>query len=80
MRASHARSRTGGVLLLVLASCVLWPQVAAAKPAVKIAKLGKPRGGQFNDWFNSVSLSADEHWLAASDISGVIQIWQLDTS
>jgi len=43
----------------------------------EIAKLGKPRGGQFNDWLSSLSVSSDEHWLAASDISGQIQIWQL---
>lgn len=43
----------------------------------EIAKLGKPRGGQFNDWISAISLSADEKWLAAADISGHVQIWQL---
>ncbi len=43
----------------------------------EVAKLGKPRGGQFNDWISAISLSADEKWLAAADISGHVQIWQL---
>lgn len=43
----------------------------------EVAKLGKPRGGQFNDWISAISLSTDEKWLAAADISGHVQIWQL---
>lgn len=43
----------------------------------EIAKVGKPRGGQFFDWLSSISLSPDENWLAATDISGHVQMWQL---
>ena len=43
----------------------------------EIAKAGKPRGGQFTDWLSAFSLSPDERWLAAADISGHVQIWEL---
>jgi WD40 repeat protein len=43
----------------------------------EVAKIGKPRGGQFTDWLSAVSLSPDERWLAAADISGHVQLWQL---
>lgn len=45
----------------------------------EIAKIGKPRGGQFTDWLSAISLSPDERWLAAADISGHVQIWQLES-
>jgi hypothetical protein len=35
------------------------------------------RGGQFNDWINAISLSPDGKWLAAAEISGHTQVWQL---
>lgn len=43
----------------------------------ELAKLGKPRGGQFTDWLSAVSVSADEKLLAATDISGFVQLWQV---
>lgn len=43
----------------------------------ELAKGGKPRGGQFTDWLSAVSLSPDERWLAAADISGLVQLWEL---
>jgi WD40 repeat protein len=43
----------------------------------EIAKAGKPRGGQFTDWLSAISVSPDERWLAASDISGHVQLWEL---
>jgi WD40 repeat protein len=43
----------------------------------EIAKAGKPRGGQFTDWLSAISVSSDERWLAASDISGHVQLWEL---
>ena len=43
MRATpRVRSRSGGALLLALAGCALLPQAVAAKPAVKIKKVGLP--------------------------------------
>lgn len=41
------------------------------------ARLGQPRGGQFTDWLSAFSLSPDELRLAAADISGCIQFWEL---
>lgn len=43
----------------------------------EVAKIGQPRGGQFTDWLSAISLSPDERWLAAADISGHVQVWQL---
>ena len=43
----------------------------------EIAKTGKPRGGQFTDWFSAIALSPDERWIAAADISGQVQTWEL---
>jgi WD40 repeat protein len=40
-----------------------------------VAEVGKPRGGQFKDWFHAVSWSADGRWLAAADMAGAVQIW-----
>jgi WD40 repeat protein len=49
-------------------------QVADGK---EVAQLGKPRGGQFKDWFHAVALSADQQWLAAADISGRVFVWKM---
>lgn len=43
----------------------------------EVAKFGQPRGGQFTDWLSAITLSPDEKWLAAADISGHVQVWQL---
>lgn len=48
-------------------------QVADGK---EVAVLGAPRGGQFKDWLSAVALSPDEGWVAAADISGLVQVWQ----
>jgi hypothetical protein len=42
-----------------------------------VKELGKPRGGQFKDWFHSLSFSADGRWLAAGDMAGAVQVWSL---
>ena len=42
-----------------------------------IKELGQPRGGQFKDWFHSLALSHDNRWLAAADIAGRVQVWEL---
>lgn len=43
----------------------------------QVVTLGKPRGGQFKDWLSSVALSPDETKLAATDIAGMVHIWQV---
>lgn len=52
-------------------------RMTAASDGKELAKLGKPRGGQFTDWLSAVSLSPDERYAATSDISGHVQVWQL---
>lgn len=41
-----------------------------------IKELGKPRGGQFKDWFHAISFSPDGTRVAAADMAGFIHIWQ----
>lgn len=52
-------------------------RVLQVEDGKEVAKFGKPRGGQFNDWISAICLSPDEQWLAAADISGHVQVWQL---
>lgn len=42
-----------------------------------IKELGKPRGGQFKDWLHALSISADGRWVAAADMIGGVQVWEL---
>ena len=39
--------------------------------------LGSPRGGQFKDWFSAVSISPDQKRIAAADIAGTVQVWEI---
>ncbi|HEX3149338.1 MAG TPA: hypothetical protein VHR66_14790 [Gemmataceae bacterium] len=55
-------------------TCVRICQVADGK---EVAVLGSPRGGQFKDWLSAVALSPDERWLAASDIAGMVHVWDV---
>ena len=43
----------------------------------EIASLGSSRGGQFKDWLYALSVSPDQNYVAAADIAGMIQVWQL---
>ncbi|MCA9269418.1 MAG: hypothetical protein KDA41_13145, partial [Planctomycetales bacterium] len=49
-------------------------EVASGKD---IATLGKPRGGQFKDWFSAIALSPSENRVAAADIAGIVHVWNL---
>jgi WD40 repeat protein len=42
-----------------------------------VKELGKPRGGQSKDWIHAVSCSPDGKWLAAADMIGAVQVWNL---
>lgn len=42
----------------------------------EVVSIGESRGGQFKDWLYAIALSPEEHWLAAADIAGQIQIWK----
>ncbi len=54
-------------------TCVRICQVSDGK---EVAVLGSSRGGQFKDWLSAVALSADEKWIAATDIAGLVHVWQ----
>ncbi len=54
-------------------TCARVCQVSDGK---ELAVLGAPRGGQFKDWLSAVALSPDEKLLAASDIAGLVQVWE----
>jgi len=56
-------------------TCVRICQVTDGK---EVAVLGAPRGGQFKDWFSAVALSADERWVAAADIAGLVHVWEFE--
>ncbi|MCS7161020.1 MAG: hypothetical protein RMJ19_11165, partial [Gemmatales bacterium] len=42
-----------------------------------VRELGQSRGGQFKDWIHAIALSPDGRWLAAGDMAGAVQLWQL---
>ena len=42
-----------------------------------VAQIGQERGGQFHDWLAAIAISPDERRLAAADISGHVQVWDL---
>lgn len=54
-------------------TCVRICQVSDGK---EVAVTGAPRGGQFKDWLSAVALSVDEKWIAATDIAGLVHVWQ----
>jgi len=43
----------------------------------EVALIGQERGGQFTDWLAAIALSPDERRLAAADIAGFVQVWDL---
>jgi WD40 repeat protein len=46
----------------------------------EVARLGEPRGGQFKDWLSALDLSADQQYLAAADIAGIVHVWRQQPS
>ncbi|MEQ8786779.1 MAG: hypothetical protein RIC55_10795 [Pirellulaceae bacterium] len=54
-------------------------QIHQASDGKEVARLGKGRGGQFKDWLHAVALSPDEQWLAAADISGLVELWRFES-
>jgi WD40 repeat protein len=54
-------------------TCARVCQVTDGKEA---AVLGAPRGGQFKDWLSAVALSPDGRFLAATDIAGLVHVWE----
>jgi WD40 repeat protein len=54
-------------------TCARVCRVADGKEA---AVLGSPRGGQSKDWLSAVALSPDSRFLAATDIAGLVDVWE----
>jgi WD40 repeat protein len=52
-------------------------RICQVEDGKEVAVLGAPRGGQFKDWFSAVAVSPDQRTVAAADISGLVQVWQL---
>jgi WD40 repeat protein len=52
-------------------------KVIQVEDGKEVAMLGKPRGGQFKDWFHAIAISPDQSRVAAADIAGLIHVWQL---
>jgi WD40 repeat protein len=55
-------------------TCVRITRVEDGK---ELAILGAPRGGQFKDWISAIAIAPGENFIAAADIAGQINIWQL---
>jgi WD40 repeat protein len=53
-------------------------QITAVADGKQVAKIGKPRGGQFTDWLYALAVSPDEQYVAATDIAGLIHVWRFD--
>jgi WD40 repeat protein len=51
-------------------------RVCQVSDGKEVAVLGSPRGGQFKDWLSAIALSTDERYLAASDIAGLVHVWE----
>ncbi len=52
-------------------------QICSVEDGKEVARLGTPRGGQFKDWLSALAISPDEKRIAATDISGLIHVWQI---
>ncbi len=53
-------------------------RISRVEDGKEVAVLGSPRGGQFKDWFSAVALSPDERFLAATDIAGLVHVWEFE--
>lgn len=53
-------------------------RITRVEDGSEVAVIGQERGGQFTDWLAAIAISPDERRLAAADIAGFVQVWQLD--
>jgi WD40 repeat protein len=51
-------------------------RVCRVSDGKEVAVAGAPHGGQFKDWLSAVALSPDGRFLAASDIAGLVHVWE----
>jgi len=52
-------------------------RITKVEDGSEVAVIGQERGGQFTDWLAAIALSPDERRLAAADIAGFVQVWDL---
>ena len=52
-------------------------RISRVEDGAEVALIGRERGGQFTDWLAAIALSPDEQRLAAADIAGFVQVWDL---
>jgi WD40 repeat protein len=52
-------------------------RICQAADGKEVAVLGTPRGGQSKDWFSAVAISPDQKTIAAADIAGLVQVWDV---
>ena len=53
-------------------------RICRVEDGKEVAVLGSPRGGRFKDWFSAVALSPDERFVAATDIAGLVHVWEFE--
>jgi WD40 repeat protein len=53
-------------------------RITAVADGKEALQLGTSRGGQFKDWFSALAVSADERYLAAADIAGLVHVWSCE--
>ena len=51
-------------------------RVCRVSDGKEVATAGSSRGGQFKDWLSAIALSPDGRFLAASDIAGLVHVWE----
>jgi len=51
-------------------------RVCSVADGKEVAAVGSPRGGQFKDWLSAIALSPDNRVLAATDIAGLVHVWE----
>jgi WD40 repeat protein len=52
-------------------------RICRVEDGAEVAALGSPRGGQSKDWLTAVDISPDQSRIAATDIAGLVHIWEM---
>ena len=52
-------------------------RICRVEDGVEVAALGTPRGGQFKDWLTAIDISPDQTRIAATDIAGLVHVWEM---
>jgi WD40 repeat protein len=52
-------------------------RICRVEDGTEVATLGSPRGGQSKDWLTAVDISPDQTKVAATDIAGLVHVWEM---